>query len=72
MRCPGLDRRFWKEDAIFYVNCPCCSARIEFFKDDPKRKCESCGETFVNPQLETNCTEYCKYGDRCKEWMRFN
>lgn len=33
MKCPGQDSRYWKEGAIFEVDCPKCGKPVEFFKD---------------------------------------
>jgi HD superfamily phosphohydrolase YqeK len=65
MRCPGQDSQYWKNDAIFEVRCPECGKSVEFFKDDPIRKCEHCGHRFVNPKLDFGCAAYCKYAKQC-------
>jgi len=70
MKCPGTDTQFWKPNDIFEIKCPACGAIIEFFKDDSKRHCSKCGELFVNPRLELNCFEYCKFGKQCKEYLK--
>uniref|UniRef100_A0A832LU56 Phosphohydrolase n=1 Tax=Caldimicrobium thiodismutans TaxID=1653476 RepID=A0A832LU56_9BACT len=65
MRCPGQDWRYWKEDAIFEVNCPHCGESIEFFKDDTVRKCPHCKRTVPNPRMDFGCAAYCKYAELC-------
>ncbi len=65
MKCPGQDTRYWKEDAIFEMNCPYCGAVIEFFKDDTIRRCKSCGKNVPNPRMDFGCAAYCKYADIC-------
>lgn len=67
MKCPGTDTLFWKSDDIFEVPCPNCGATIEFFKDDSSRKCSNCKEKFFNPRIKTDCLQYCKFADSCKE-----
>ncbi len=65
MKCPGQDTRYWKEDAIFEVECPFCGSAIEFFKDDPVRRCPGCKRNIPNPRMDFGCAAYCKYADIC-------
>lgn len=65
MRCPGQDSRYWKPGAIFEVVCPKCGHQVEFFKDDPTRRCKNCGHKFVNPKLDFGCASYCQYAEQC-------
>lgn len=65
MKCPGQDSRYWKPGAIFEAKCPRCGQDVEFFKDDPTRKCRNCGHIFVNPKMDFGCASYCKYADQC-------
>lgn len=65
MKCPGQDSRYWKPGAIFEVECPKCGRTVEFFKDDPSRKCASCGHRFVNPRLDFGCASYCEFAEQC-------
>lgn len=65
MKCPGQDSRFWGKDAIFEARCPQCGAAVEFFKDEPSRRCASCGHKFVNPRMDFGCAAYCKYANQC-------
>lgn len=65
MKCPGQDSRFWGKEAIFDARCPECGAMVEFFKDEPSRKCPKCGHKFVNPRMDFGCAAYCKYADQC-------
>lgn len=69
MKCPGVDTRYWKDDAIFEVKCPECGDKVEFFKDESKRKCSGCGNLFFNPKVQTDCLQYCKFADNCKELL---
>ncbi|MGM0453133.1 MAG: HD domain-containing protein [Thermodesulfobacteriota bacterium] len=65
MKCPGQDSRFWKPGSIFETQCPNCSKSVEFFKDDPTRKCNHCGHRFANPKMDFGCAAYCKFADQC-------
>jgi HD superfamily phosphohydrolase YqeK len=65
MKCPGQDTQFWKPGSIYEVKCPKCGSEVEFFKDDPTRKCPTCGHRFLNPGLEFGCASYCPYAEKC-------
>lgn len=65
MKCPGQDSRFWKPESIFETECPNCGNSVEFFKDDPTRKCGHCGHKFANPKMDFGCAAYCKFADQC-------
>lgn len=65
MRCPGQDTRYWKPGDIFEVSCPQCAHPVEFFKDEPSRKCKNCGHRFVNPRMDFGCAAYCKFAEQC-------
>ncbi len=65
MKCPGQDMKYWKNDAIFEVNCPKCGTSIEFYKDDTTRKCSNCGHRFVNPKMDFGCASYCQFAEQC-------
>lgn len=67
MNCPGQDTRYWKPNDIFEVSCPTCGASVEFFKDDPARRCKRCGERFPNPRLDVGCAEWCPLAGDCVE-----
>lgn len=64
MKCPGQDMRFWKPGDIFETLCPKCGRRIEFFKDEVRRKCR-CGHEIVNPKLDFGCAQWCPYAEQC-------
>ena len=64
MRCPGQDTRFWKPGDIFEAQCPKCGRKIEFFKDDVRRKC-GCGHEVVNPKMDLGCAAWCQYAEQC-------
>ncbi len=64
MRCPGQDLRFWKPGDIFEIQCPKCSRKIEFFKDEVRRRC-GCGHEVVNPKMDLGCAAWCQYAAQC-------
>ncbi len=64
MRCPGQDTRFWKPDDIFEVSCPRCGKKVEFFKDEVRRRCR-CGHEIVNPRVDFGCASWCPYAEQC-------
>jgi len=53
--CGVGDTSKWGENSIYEVPCPYCKAPIEFFKDDKKRTCHSCGEQVLNPTAGQDC-----------------
>jgi hypothetical protein len=65
MKCPGQDLRYWKPGDIFDVSCPQCGKKIEFFKDDVRRRCKSCGAQVTNPRIDFGCAEWCAYAEQC-------
>ena len=65
MQCPGQDSRFWGSDAIFDMVCPQCGQEVEFFKDEPTRKCRQCGFKIVNPKMDFGCASYCQFAEQC-------
>ena len=64
MRCPGQDTRFWRPGDIFETQCPKCGRKVEFFKDEVRRKCR-CGHEIVNPKLDFGCAGWCQYAEQC-------
>jgi predicted RNA-binding Zn-ribbon protein involved in translation (DUF1610 family) len=64
-KCPGQDLRCWKPEDIFETLCLHCGQAIEFFKDDLKRNCPSCGEQALNPNHDLSCAEWCKSAKEC-------
>ncbi|ADH87003.1 HD domain-containing protein [Desulfurivibrio alkaliphilus] len=65
MQCPGQDSRFWDGSAVFETTCEKCGAELEFFKDDAKRVCKSCGHRMLNPKMDFGCASYCPYAEQC-------
>jgi hypothetical protein len=64
-QCPGQDKRFWKPGDVFESPCPHCGASIEFWKDDPRRRCRACGRTAPNPKFDLGCAQWCKFAAEC-------
>ena len=56
--------RFWKPGDIFEIHCPKCGEKVEFFKDEVRRKCR-CGHEIVNPKLNFGCADWCQYAEQC-------
>ncbi len=69
-RCPGQDQRYWKPEDIFNVNCPFCAAQIEFWKDEPVRRCPGCKRDVRNPKLDAGCAARCKHSNECLGELR--
>jgi len=65
MRCPGQDRAYWKEDAVFESPCPKCGKAVEFFKDESAGRCTSCGHRFKNPNVSFDCAKWCAFAQEC-------
>ncbi len=65
MKCPGQDMRYWKFDSIYEIKCPYCGNPVEFFKDEPTRKCKNCGKRVANPKMDFGCAAYCQYAEQC-------
>ncbi|HUX00414.1 MAG TPA: HD domain-containing protein [Phycisphaerae bacterium] len=64
-QCPGQDKRFWKPEDIFENPCPRCGRPIEFWKDDPRRRCTHCGAVAANPRFDTGCAKWCRFAREC-------
>ena len=65
MKCPGQDRRYWREDAVYEAPCPKCGANVEFFKDESSGRCSSCGHRFSNPGADFGCAAWCSLAQEC-------
>jgi endogenous inhibitor of DNA gyrase (YacG/DUF329 family) len=64
-RCPGQDTINFTPDDVYEVPCPECGKLVEFFKDDPTRRCPSCGNRFPNPKLDLGCAAWCPAAGDC-------
>ena len=56
--------RFWKSEDIFEIQCPKCERRVEFFKDEVRRRCR-CGHEIINPKVDFGCASWCPYAEQC-------
>lgn len=65
VRCPGQDPMFWKMSDIFEIKCPFCGYEIEFWKDEPMRKCRACEREVRNPRIDMGCAKWCKAAAEC-------
>jgi len=66
MKCLGQDMRDWKEGDIFEVTCPWCAiGKVEFFKDEPRRKCTVCGKEIKVDRKPDEPKSNRKYCDHC-------
>ena len=65
MKCPGQDRRYWTEDAVYEVPCPECGASVELFKDESSGRCTGCGHRFSNPGADFGCAAWCALAQEC-------
>jgi len=65
VKCPGQNRQYWKPEDIFETNCSQCGNPVEFFKDDPSRRCSKCGLRMVNPKVLQGCAQWCEYAREC-------
>ncbi len=64
-KCPGQNPQYWKPEDAVEVPCPNCKEIIEFFKDEPKRKCYNCKAEVVNPQVDFGCALWCPKAAQC-------
>ena len=69
-RCPGQDSRFWRPEDVSESPCPACGYSIEFFKDDPRRRCPECGTEAANPNFDAGCAAWCPSAEACLGQMR--
>lgn len=65
MQCPGQDSRYWSGEDVFESKCPHCGQPVEFFKDDNRRICRSCGHHLLNPKMDFGCAAYCPHAEQC-------
>ena len=71
-KCPGQNTQFWGPADIFDINCSGCHGVVEFFKDDPQRKCPECGQMVFNPRVDLGCALWCPQADECIGPERYN
>lgn len=63
--CPGQDTRYWRPGDIFDIACGACGTAVEFFKDDARRRCPSCGAVVQNPKITLGCAQWCEHAKAC-------
>ncbi len=64
-KCPGQDRRYWKPEDIYEMECPDCGNILEFWKTDVRVRCEKCRRLVSNPRFDLGCAAWCPYADYC-------
>lgn len=64
-KCPGQDTRYWRPEDINEVPCHACGTILEFWKDEPHRRCTGCGARVRNPKVESGCAKWCNYAKEC-------
>ena len=64
-KCPGQDTQKWGPDAVYDVACKKCGNQLEFFKDEMKRRCKSCGGTVFNERMDIGCLAWCPSAEAC-------
>jgi Zn ribbon nucleic-acid-binding protein len=64
-KCPGQDTQQWRFDALYEVSCKKCGHRMEFFKDDLKRRCKKCGTLVFNDRMDLGCLAWCPMAEMC-------
>lgn len=60
-KCPGIDSRYLK---IELKKCPDCGYELEFFSDEIKVRCPSCGKDVLKEEIPS-CISWCKYAAEC-------
>ena len=65
VKCPGQNKQYWKPEDIFEAKCSRCGNLVEFFKDDPSRRCSKCGTRMINPRILQDCAQWCEYAKEC-------
>ena len=64
-KCPGQNPQYWKPEDAFEVSCPNCKEIVEFFKDEPKRRCHNCKQEVINPKVDFGCALWCPKAVDC-------
>lgn len=70
-KCPGQNPQYWKPEDTIEVVCPNCKEIIEFFKDEPKRKCYHCQAEVTNPKVDFGCALWCPKAVECIGEVRY-
>ncbi len=59
-QCPGRDKGL----KVRYLKCSKCGEEVEFFSDEPKRKCPTCGAVVLYDEKDS-CIYWCKLAKDC-------
>jgi len=76
MRCPGMNPQYFKSEDIQEHACLECGEALEFWKDDVRLTCPTCGQINFNPNLGSTCLAWCKQAAQCVgnddiyEWLK--
>jgi ribosomal protein S27AE len=71
-----MDPAYFKPDDIKLRQCVKCGAEVEFWKDDVRMACDSCGTMNFNPDIGSTCLAWCEKAVECIgnsdiiEWKR--
>ncbi len=65
MRCPGQDKRSWKDALAYDIPCPRCARIVELFKDEVVGRCRNCDHRFPNPRVSLGCAAWCAHAEEC-------
>lgn len=74
-RCPGMDPAGFGPEDIRLRACLACGEEQEFWRDDVKLTCPSCGHVNFNPDIGSTCLVWCKSAAQClgnedvKDWL---
>jgi DNA-directed RNA polymerase subunit RPC12/RpoP len=58
--CPGREKNL----KVRCIKCPKCGAEVEFFSDEPKRRCPECKKEVFYTQKDS-CIYWCKMAKDC-------
>jgi len=59
-----------KPQDVAEAECPECGHPVEFWPDEPVRRCRECGRPVVNPGHDMKCLEWCKHASECLSAIR--
>ncbi len=58
-----------KADDVTVAPCPGCGHPVEFWPDEPVRRCRKCGHRFLNPENTMKCLNWCAHAAECLSSM---
>ena len=65
LRCPGMDPANFRPEDIKLRQCEECGEEMEFWKDDVRIACDSCGHINFNPDIKNTCLAWCEQAAAC-------